>query len=112
MELVRLPVLRIRKELKPPCCCCLPLCAEQDIAGEFGVRGIPAFHFYKGGQKVEEVVGADQAKLRALVEKLYVASSFQGQGRILGKLDLLEALCCCVLLVQYKGLVRAQQSEP
>lgn len=64
---------------------------NNDIASELGVRGIPAFHFFKGGNKVDEVVGADQSKLRALVEKLYEAPSFQGQGQKLGSKSDAEA---------------------
>jgi hypothetical protein len=31
---------------------------------------MPTFHFYKGGAKVEEMMGADQNKLVELIAKL------------------------------------------
>jgi hypothetical protein len=31
---------------------------------------MPTFHFYKGGQKVNEMMGADQSKLASLVAEL------------------------------------------
>jgi hypothetical protein len=31
---------------------------------------MPTFHFYKGGEKVEEMMGADQNKLVELIAKL------------------------------------------
>ncbi|XP_056375454.1 thioredoxin-like [Hyla sarda] len=40
-----------------------------EIAGECAVRAMPTFHFYKGGQKVDELCGADKDKLEALVKK-------------------------------------------
>ncbi|GJP42400.1 hypothetical protein CLOM_g1967 [Closterium sp. NIES-68] len=51
-----------------------------DISQESGVKGIPAFHFFKGGSKVDEMVGADANRLELLVKKHYTAGSFQGQG--------------------------------
>jgi hypothetical protein len=31
---------------------------------------MPTFHFYKGGEKVKEVVGADPNKLLAVIKEL------------------------------------------
>ncbi|XP_075066995.1 thioredoxin-like [Mixophyes fleayi] len=42
----------------------------EDVAAECGVRAMPTFQFYKGGQKVEELCGADADKLRTLINKL------------------------------------------
>jgi thioredoxin 1 len=43
-----------------------------DVAQELGVRAMPTFMFFKGGQKVTEVVGANlpsiETQLKALVE--------------------------------------------
>mmetsp|Transcript_29151 Transcript_29151/g.35409 ORF Transcript_29151/g.35409 Transcript_29151/m.35409 type:complete len:104 (-) Transcript_29151:263-574(-) len=38
-----------------------------DIAAECGVSAMPTFMVYKGGEKVKEMVGADQKALEALV---------------------------------------------
>ena len=40
----------------------------QDAAGFAGISAMPTFHFFKGGNKIAEVVGADQAKLEALIQ--------------------------------------------
>eukprot|EP00270_Netrium_digitus_P004300 TRINITY_DN15317_c0_g2_i3.p1 TRINITY_DN15317_c0_g2~~TRINITY_DN15317_c0_g2_i3.p1 ORF type:complete len:242 (-),score=81.20 TRINITY_DN15317_c0_g2_i3:145-870(-) len=59
---------------------------HQDIAAEFHVRGIPAFHLLMGANKVDEMVGANQRQLEELVLKHYsnAAAPFQGQGQKLG----------------------------
>ena len=31
---------------------------QQELAGKFGIRSIPTIHFYKNGQKVDEIIGA------------------------------------------------------
>jgi thioredoxin 1 len=40
-----------------------------DVAAAVGIQAMPTFHFYKGGVKVDEMQGADQAKLVQLVMK-------------------------------------------
>ena len=40
-----------------------------DVAQELGVRAMPTFMVFRGGEKVGEVVGANQKALEALVEK-------------------------------------------
>jgi thioredoxin 1 len=43
---------------------------HQDIAGEFGVRGIPMLALFAGGEQVEELVGLqDEDTLAGLVEQ-------------------------------------------
>lgn len=42
--------------------------SNQKYAGEFGVRGIPTLIMFNGGEKVDMVVGADQNKIREMVE--------------------------------------------
>ncbi len=52
----------------------------QAIASEAGVRGMPTFQTYFNGAKVGEVVGANPAGLKDLVEKCvqrYANSAFQ-----------------------------------
>lgn len=48
-----------------------PACADhfQDVAETCGVSAMPTFQVYKGGQKVDEMVGAVKDKLTALIEK-------------------------------------------
>ncbi|KAJ9512881.1 hypothetical protein QJQ45_029140 [Haematococcus lacustris] len=61
-----------------------------DVASKCGITGMPTFHSYLNGSKVDQVVGADKAKLSALVEGLaqHVASSSSaGEGRKLGGPD-------------------------
>ncbi|CDS14151.1 hypothetical protein LRAMOSA06321 [Lichtheimia ramosa] len=41
-----------------------------DVAAEAGVRAMPTFLFYKDGEKFDEVVGANAAKLGEAIEKL------------------------------------------
>jgi thioredoxin 1 len=40
-----------------------------DVAGQCGIRAMPTFHFYKGGSKIEEMMGADKDKLASLMVK-------------------------------------------
>jgi thioredoxin 1 len=40
-----------------------------DVAGACGVRAMPTFQFYRNGEKIEELMGADQNKLKELVAK-------------------------------------------
>jgi thioredoxin 1 len=41
----------------------------EDVAAECRISAMPTFQFYKGGQKIEEMMGADQNKLVALLAK-------------------------------------------
>merc|ERR1712137_1097627 len=43
--------------------------AAEAIAAECGVSAMPTFHVYQGGVKKEEVVGASEDKLRAMLDK-------------------------------------------
>ena len=43
--------------------------AADDVAAECAIRAMPTFHFYRGGAKIEEMMGADQNKLASLVAK-------------------------------------------
>ncbi len=40
-----------------------------DVAQELGVRAMPTFMVFRGGEKVGEVVGANEKALEALVQK-------------------------------------------
>lgn len=40
-----------------------------DVAGAEGISAMPTFRFYKNGQKVDELVGASQQKLKELVQR-------------------------------------------
>jgi thioredoxin 1 len=40
-----------------------------DVAEKCNVRAMPTFQFYKDGKMVDEVVGADPAKLEAVLQK-------------------------------------------
>ena len=40
-----------------------------DVAGACGIQAMPTFQFFKGGAKIDEMRGADQAKLAQLLAK-------------------------------------------
>ena len=40
-----------------------------DVAQQVGIGAMPTFHLYKGGQKVDDLVGADAKKLEELIKK-------------------------------------------
>ena len=40
-----------------------------DVAASCGIQAMPTFQFYKNGAKVDELQGADPAKLKALIAK-------------------------------------------
>lgn len=41
----------------------------QAVAGACGISAMPTFQVWKGGAKVDELVGASKDRLKALVEK-------------------------------------------
>ena len=42
---------------------------NEDVAGEYDFTGLPTFIFFKGGEKVAEMMGAKADKLRDLLTK-------------------------------------------
>jgi thioredoxin 1 len=40
-----------------------------DVAARAGISAMPTFQFYKGGKKVDELLGADPNRLEALIKK-------------------------------------------
>jgi len=40
-----------------------------DVASKLGVRAMPTFCFFKGGENIGEVVGANHSALKAAIEK-------------------------------------------
>jgi thioredoxin 1 len=42
----------------------------QDLAQELGVRAMPTFQFFKGGEKVDELVGASPQALESALAKI------------------------------------------
>jgi thioredoxin 1 len=40
-----------------------------EVAEEAGVRSMPTFHVYKGGKKVEGMVGAMRSQLEGMVKR-------------------------------------------
>ena len=46
-----------------------PVVDCQETSAACGIQCMPTFQFYKGGKKVDEMSGADSAKLKALIEK-------------------------------------------
>eukprot|EP00541_Cyclophora_tenuis_P002091 CAMPEP_0116549028 /NCGR_PEP_ID=MMETSP0397-20121206/4657_1 /TAXON_ID=216820 /ORGANISM="Cyclophora tenuis, Strain ECT3854" /LENGTH=106 /DNA_ID=CAMNT_0004073729 /DNA_START=111 /DNA_END=434 /DNA_ORIENTATION=+ len=41
----------------------------EEIAAKCGIQAMPTFQFFKGGNKVDEMRGADQTKLESLIAK-------------------------------------------
>nr|CAB3452580.1 unnamed protein product [Digitaria exilis] len=41
----------------------------RDVAEEYEIEGVPTFHFVKGGEKIDIVVGANKDELQTKVEK-------------------------------------------
>mmetsp|Transcript_78962 Transcript_78962/g.124633 ORF Transcript_78962/g.124633 Transcript_78962/m.124633 type:complete len:114 (+) Transcript_78962:79-420(+) len=42
---------------------------NDEVAGKEGISAMPTFNLYKNGAKVDELTGANEAKLRELIEK-------------------------------------------
>ncbi|KNG87533.1 hypothetical protein ANOM_004390 [Aspergillus nomiae NRRL 13137] len=40
-----------------------------DVAAELGVRAMPSFYFFRNGEKVGEVIGANPAAVKAAIDK-------------------------------------------
>jgi thiol-disulfide isomerase/thioredoxin len=62
--------------------------ANEEAAAACGIQAMPTFQFYKGGQKVGEIKGANEGKLRAssilpqnVLGPLAIADSFAGVDR-------------------------------
>ncbi|ODV78055.1 thioredoxin [Suhomyces tanzawaensis NRRL Y-17324] len=43
--------------------------AAQDVAGEYGITAMPTCLFFKDGQKVDTIIGANPPKLVELIQK-------------------------------------------
>lgn len=56
----------------------------QEVAGSCGVRAMPTIQGYFNGEMVEELVGADPSKLKALVAKMAKMAGTQGTGQKIG----------------------------
>jgi len=41
----------------------------EDVAADQGVQSMPTFFYFKGGQKVDELIGASADQLKALIQK-------------------------------------------
>ena len=42
---------------------------DEDVAGEYDITAMPTFIFFKGGEKVADMMGAKADKLRDLLTK-------------------------------------------
>ena len=41
----------------------------EDVAESCGISAMPTFKFYKGGEQVDELVGASEQKLKDIIKK-------------------------------------------
>ncbi|GAX80330.1 hypothetical protein CEUSTIGMA_g7768.t1 [Chlamydomonas eustigma] len=57
----------------------------QEVAKSAGVRAMPTFKAYYKGEQVDELVGADQGKLRAMVTSAAARGGVVGTGRKLAE---------------------------
>lgn len=57
-----------------------------EVADSHGVRALPTFVFYKGGQELKEhrFEGADMTKLEGVLSKIGTVETFTGEGNRLG----------------------------
>ncbi|KAG1670575.1 hypothetical protein FOA52_012147 [Chlamydomonas sp. UWO 241] len=56
----------------------------QDVAKTAGVKAMPTFKAFFNGSEVDELVGADPKKLRALIESAAARAAPSGSGRKVG----------------------------
>lgn len=42
-----------------------------NVAAELGVRAMPTFYFFRNGEKVGEVIGANPAAVKAAIDKYH-----------------------------------------
>ena len=54
---------------------------NEETAALFGVRAMPTFMFFHKGEKVEELVGASEAKLRSNMEMLLARASVKKEEK-------------------------------
>lgn len=43
---------------------------QSQVASEVGIRAMPTFVFFRNGEKIETVIGADPSKLQGAITKI------------------------------------------
>ena len=52
----------------------------QDVAAESGVNAMPTFFFYKNGEKIDEVIGANLIAIKDRIKKHVASSDSSSKG--------------------------------
>ena len=79
-----------------------------EIAAERGIEAMPTFHYYKNGQKVDELVGASKTELESKITKHKVVIPMKNPSEMTIK-ELKNAIINAGLGTKAVGLIEKQE---